>query len=130
MVTEVMAVRLANAFSAMVVMPLGSLWKDFQAFGEESFIFSEYDNTLTTEDASLCESLIRQTAEQRLSELLQEEMQRRLGRDDFSLGVNAEGTAWIRCGEDFPQEEAKWILSALLGGCEVQITGGEENNGG
>ncbi len=113
---------------AVTALPLTNIVKNFREISSQGFIFSDYGNTLDTEEHVLSQQLILQTAEQRLSVWLQEELERRLSRKDFTVRVYADGRASLVCSEDFPREQARWIVSALLGGCEVEITEGMKEN--
>lgn len=112
---------------AVVVLPLGTALKNISESSESLFIIPDYGNRIETQETLLSEELILQNAEERLGGLAREELGRRLGRSDFLVKVSREGTALLYgYGEDFPAEEGRLLLSALLGGCEVELKGEEK----
>ncbi len=112
---------------AVVVLPFGAAFQNFRENYEDLLIIPDYGNRIESQETILGQELVLQTAEERLAALAWEELARRLGREDFSVTISREGTAsLVYYGEDFPAQEGKLILSALLGGCQVE-TKGEKN---
>lgn len=112
---------------AVVLLPFGGAFENFSKNYESLLIIGDYGNRIESQEGLLGEELVLQNAEERLADLAWEELARRLEREDFRVAVCREGTAEIVYYEkDFPHQEAKLILSALLGGCQVE-TKGEKN---
>ena len=107
-----------------IVVPVGQRVKNSAQYWEQLFINPVFDHTIKTETPQLYQDLVIDGATQALRQSVQDELVRRLGRQDFSVELTQQGKAILFCeGPEFPKELAGQILSALLGGAQICVKG-------